>query len=126
MSEQQYRLTPVQVTALRALAGGIVELSPTEVAVSGLLMPDDVRNALTDLERLGLVNSWIPATGATGESVYALTDEGQTVYRALDQFRGIPPAGSVVRIPRGFATWFSRQTPSYVEVVPENQHVTTE
>lgn len=121
---ERYTLTPSQVAALRSLMEGIVELSPTEVAVSGRLLPNQARHALAELEQLGLANSWIPVTGQTGDRVYELTDEGQMVSRALAQFSGAPPVGAVVRMPRSFATWRSRQAPSYVEVVPESPQAT--
>lgn len=47
----QFTLTPTQITALRALNERIVESSPIEVAVSGLLLPDQARSALAALEQ---------------------------------------------------------------------------
>lgn len=120
---ERYALTPNQVAALRALNERIVEASPPEIAVSARLLPNEARAALTGLEHLSLVNSWIPVTGRTGEQLFVLTDEGQTVCRALAELKGTLPAGTVVRLPRlfpSFVEWHSRRTPSYVEIVPDD------
>lgn len=120
---QRYQITPSQVAALRALGERIVEASSTEVAVSALLLPNQARNALGALERLGLVNSWIPIAGRTGDHLYVLSGEGPLVHRVLAEYEGIPPVGTILRLPRAFPTfsgWISgQQSFSYVEIVPE-------
>jgi hypothetical protein len=119
--EEYYKLTPTQVAVLRSLSEGIVEVSETEVAVGARLLPDQARIALGALERLGLVNSWVPVTGRTGDHLYVLTGEGQAVSRALAQYRGTPAVGTVVRMPRPtFSGWLSGHQPqSTVEVVSD-------
>ncbi len=120
---ERYAITPKQVAALRALGEGIVELSIPEIAVSARLLPNEAREALGTLESLGLTNSWIPITGRTGEKLFVLTSEGQNAYRALSEFKGLPPVGAVVRLRKPFPTfsgWLSgQQFSSNVEIVPD-------
>ena len=122
--EARYVLTPNQVSVLRALSEGVVELSTAEIAVYARLLPNQVAAALAELERLGLVNSW-PITGRTGERLSALTNEGQTILRGLAQFRGTPPLGTVVQLPGlfpSFPSWLpGRQNASHVVIVAESE-----
>jgi DNA-binding MarR family transcriptional regulator len=118
----KYALTPRQIAVLRALNERLVEASPTEVAVSALLPPNEVRHTLSSLEQRALVNSWVPASGRTGEQVFVLTDEGQAVARALAHSKDVPPVGTVVRVPRAlpsFLEWMSSRSPTYVEIVSD-------
>jgi hypothetical protein len=123
--EARYVLTPHQVAVLRALSEGIVELSSAEIAVYARLLPNQVGAALAELERLGLVNSWYPVTGRTGERLSVLTSEGQTLLRGLSQFRGTPPVGTVVQLPGSFPSfsgWLpGRQNASQVVIVSESE-----
>ncbi len=120
---EEYSITPTQAAALRALSERIVEASSNEVAVSALLLPNQAREALGALERLGLVRSWGPITGRTGEQLFVLTSEGQTVARALAQLSGALAVGTIMRIPRPsptFSGWISgQQFSSYVEIAPD-------
>jgi hypothetical protein len=120
MSEH-YTITPTEVAALRALNERIVEVSPAEVAVSARLLPNQARDALTALERSGLATSWHPVAGRTGEHLFVPTDTGRIVYRALAQFKDIPPTGTMVPLPSPYPTvcgLLSRdESPSYVEIV---------
>lgn len=123
--EARYVLTPNQVAVLRALSEGIVELSAAEIAVYARLLPNQVSASLDELEHLGLVHSWHPATGRTGERLHVLTSEGQTVLRGLSQFRGTPPVGTVVQLPGLFPSlsgWLpGRQNASQVVIVSESE-----
>jgi len=125
---ERYALNSSQVAALRALSEGIVERSALEIAVSAGLLPKQALAALFALEKLGLASSWHPVTGRTGEHLFALNDEGQTIYRALASFEGTPPVGSVVHLRRkfpSFSGWPSSSQPaSYVEIVPEQLETT--
>src|ERR1019366_7077252 len=116
--ESKHVLTPSQVAVLRALKVGIVELSPAEVAVYARLLPNQVDAALPVLESRGLVSSWHPITGRTGQLSVVMTGEGQTVLSALAQFRDIPPVGTIVQLPRPFPSFSSwgQQSGSYVEI----------
>ena len=119
---ERYALTPKQLHVLRALGERIVEASATEVAVSALLSPTDVRTTLATLEEQQLVTSWIPVSGRAGERLFALTEEGQGVIHALPDSDSIPAAGTIMRIPRalpGFLKWMSRKSPTFVQVAPE-------
>ncbi len=120
---ERYALNADQIAVLRALGAGIVELSPVEVAVAARLLPHQAHTALAALERLGLASSWIPVTGRTGERLFVLSGEGQSVFHALSQFRGTPPVGAIVRLPRPFPSisgWRFGQGPSsYVEIVSD-------
>jgi hypothetical protein len=123
--DARYVLTPNQVAVLRALSEGVVELSTAEIAVYARLLPNQVAAALAELERLGLVHSWYPITGRTGERLSALTSEGQTILRGLAQFRGTPPLGTVVQLPGlfpSFSSWLpGRQNASHVVIVAESE-----
>lgn len=118
---ERFTLTPRQAVVLRSLGERIVEASATEVAVSTLLSLTEVRNALGELERLGLLNSWVPITGtAAPEQVFVLNDEGRAVVRALDPVKGTPVVGSVARLPHGnLLGWLTGQRPKFVEIVSD-------
>ncbi len=118
---ERYPITPNQVAVLRALNEGVVELSETEVAVNARLLPNQVRTALAALEQLGLVNSWVPVTGRTGERLSVLTSEGQIACRALAQSRGTPPVGTIVRVRPlpAFAEWLSHPQ-TQIEIVSDD------
>lgn len=122
--QPRYTLTPQQVAVLRALNEGIVELSIAEIAVSARLLPNHVRAALGALEKYGLVTSWIPVTGRTGEYLSVLTSDGQTVIRGLAQFKDIPPSGTVVQLPApfpSFSGWLAGQrSHSLVEITTDD------
>jgi hypothetical protein len=117
----RYVLTPQQLSVLRALARGIVELSTAEIAVYARLLPRQVEVALGSLERLGLVHSW----PITGERLSVLTDDGQMVLRGIEQVSGAPPVGAVFRLPLPSATigglaWpFAQPRSSQLEIVAD-------
>ena len=107
---------------LCALCEGIVELSMPKVAVGARLLPHEANSAPAP-RCLGLVSSWFPVTGRTGEHLFALTGEGQNVYHALTERKSTPPVGTVVRLRRpfpSFAGWLSgQQFSSYVDIIPD-------
>jgi hypothetical protein len=138
---ERYTLSPTKLAVLRALEEAAVEVSPNEVAVTGRLLPNQARTALIQLEAIGLVRSPIPATGRTDENepVFVLNSEGKSVSRAIAQFKGTPPVGTILQINRpfySFSEWFSksepeakglnafplkrRQTPSLIEIVSDD------
>jgi hypothetical protein len=124
---ERFTLTPTQLNALRALNECVVESSPIEVAVSGLMLPGEARSALARLEQLGLASSWMPITGRTGQHLYVSTDEGTNVYRALGKLKSTPPVGSVFRVlPANAIRMPSSIPPVFVEIAPEVQDVTEE
>ena len=82
-------------------------MSPSEVAVGALLQLDDAREALGKLEEFSLVHSHPPIGGA-GERLFELTGDGQKVYRAFAQYKGKPPVGTTIRVPRPFPTFSDR------------------
>ncbi len=98
-------------------------MSSAEIVVAARLLPRQVDLALGELERLGLVNSWIPVTGMTGDKVSVLTDDGRLLLRGLEQVRGTPPVGTVIRVPASFPSfsgWLSgRQSSSQVEIAAD-------
>ena len=123
--QDRFALTPTEVTVLRALNERAHESSPIEVAVSGMLMPNEARSALASLANLGLANSWVPVTGKTGEQLYISTQEGTSVCKALEKFKGTLPVGTVFRVaPPTFSAFLSKQSPVLVEITPEVQEVT--
>jgi DNA-binding MarR family transcriptional regulator len=113
-------LTPSQVAALRALGERDLEASPSEVAVSGLLLPNQASSALKALEAQGLVKSTVADTNRSKEQSFALSAEGRKVCRALAQVKGAPPVGTVVRLSRPFAVFSKAKQPSSVEIVADD------
>jgi DNA-binding MarR family transcriptional regulator len=104
----QYVLSLTQVKVLQAMGEGDA-LSRAEIAVHSRLLPSQVMPAIDALAALGLVSSSNPGTGREGEHLLTLTGEGQSVARALAQYRGVPPAGAVVPLPGSslFSGWLT-------------------
>lgn len=123
--QNRFVLTPTELKALRALNVRVVESSPIEVAVNGVMLPGEARSALARLEQLGLASSWFPVTGRTGEHVYVTTDEGTNVYLALGRLKSTPPVGSVFRVaPVNVPRTYSSIPEVFVEIAPEVQEAT--
>jgi hypothetical protein len=123
---ERLTLTPTQLTVLRTLNEGVVEISPIEVAVSGRLLPNQARSTLVSLEEMGLVESW-PSSGLSGEQLYVSSPEGTNVYRTLEKFKGTPPVGAIFRVlPNTFSSFLSRQPSVLVEIAPEVQAANTD
>ncbi len=116
---ERYTLTPRQAVVLRALNERVVEASPTEIAVSGLLPLGEVKTTLAALKQAGLVTS-CPVESQAVEDVYEMTFDGHAVVRALDPLKGTPSVGSMARLPHGkLLGWLTGQRPKYVEIVSD-------
>ncbi len=116
---ERYTLTPRQAVVLRALNERIVEASPTEIAVSGLLPLAEVKATLAALKQAKLVSSWQVDSPAP-EEVFEMTNQGQAIVRALDPVKGTPSVGSVARLSQGrLMSLFTGEKPKYVEIVSD-------
>ena len=116
---ERYTRTPRQAVVLRALNERLVEASPTEIAVSGLLPLGEVKITLAALEQAGFVSSW-PVESQAVEEVFEMTNRGQAVVRALDPVKGTPSVGSVARLSQGrLLGLFTGEKPKYVEIVSD-------
>ncbi len=122
--QERILLTPKQVAVIHTLNERNVEATPTEVAVSALLSPTEVRGLLNKLEASGFVVAADSRSSDFREPSFELTTTGRLVGQALEGVVDANPVGSIVRLPRTlprFLTWLSRNEPTYIEIVDEDK-----
>jgi len=118
----KYQLTPKQATILRSLGDRVIEASPTEVAVSALMSPAEVRSGLTKLAELGLARQK-KVTYSVDEPAFEISGDGRAVVRTLPPGKGSFPVGTVTRVaprmPR-ILEWMTGTAPAYLEIVSDD------